>query len=54
MVGLRKALGKLGTALLLRLIVSVLAINKRHSVSILTVQRITQTLNSLKNENLNG
>lgn len=48
MVGLRKALGKLGTALLLCLIVSVLAVNKRHSVSRLTVQHITQTLNSLK------
>lgn len=46
--GLRMALGNLGAAFLLCPIVSVLAANKRLPVSRLSVQHITQTLNSLK------
>lgn len=48
MAVLRMALGNLGAAFPVYLIVSVLTANKRHPVSRLSVQRIMQTLNSLK------
>lgn len=48
MAGLRLALGKPGAAFPLCPIVSVWAANKSLPVSRLSVQHITQTLNSLK------
>lgn len=49
---LRMALGNPGADFPICLLVSLLTANKRHPVSRLSVQHITQTLNSLKNKNL--